>query len=212
MVRNNSYDCSSCGYSYTVKSMNPMLLVCPKCNSTIQDLTGERLSTSFIQADWSFIKISTRGEWKNQGFQVIGRAKFQLLNGYLNAWYLLYTDNSSGWLFDWLGKLAIATTTQYQIDFKEAQKLAPGKRVRLRDRTCDLISMDECERLMYEGEIGLLPFYRPPIFLCEGLLYNEIFVFFMLNIPKEEIIYFEAEKATVQNLKTETLLTFNDWR
>jgi hypothetical protein len=212
MVRNNTYDCSSCGYSHTVKSMNPVLLVCPKCSSIIQDLTGQKLSKSFFQADWSFIKIGTHGEWKKQGFQVIGRVKFQLLNGYLNAWYILYTDRSSGWLFDWLGKLSIATTTQYQIDFKEVQKLTPGKKIKLSDRSCELISIDECERVVYEGEIGALPFFRPPLFLCEGLLGNQASVFFMLNIPKKEIIYLEAEKATIQNLKTETLFAFDDWR
>jgi hypothetical protein len=212
MVRNNTYACSTCSFAYTVKSINPNLLICPQCNSIIQNLTGQKLIVPLFPANWSFVKIGAKGNWKEKTFEVIGRVKLQLLNSYKNAWYILYDDGTSGWLMDGLGSLSIVNTRKQSFEFEDIKKLRPGKSLNLDNRSCEIVSMEECERVMYEGEIGNWTLFKPGFFVAEGLLYNQASVSFFLNIPKKEIMYLEGEKATLENLKAETLIKLDEWR
>jgi hypothetical protein len=178
----------------------------------MQDLTGQKITTSLFPADWSFIKVGSKGAWKDQPFEVIGRVKLQLLNSYKNAWYILYDNGTSGWLFDWLGNLAIGSAYKKDFDFEDIIKLRPGKSINIHENSCEIVCMEECERVMYEGELGNWKHFKRGIFVADGVLYNQASIFFLIDIPKKEIIYLEAGKASLENLKLETVTQWDEWR
>jgi len=212
MVRTNTYSCSECQASYTIKSMNAKLLVCTKCGSVVQDLTNQKLVRKAIPDDWSYIQIGTKGIVDKKQFEVIGRVKLQLFNSYKNAWYVLFEDGLTSWLMDDVGKLSIAQHATKDIEFETIYQLVPGKKVKIKNLTCSLYSMDECEQVYYEGEIGSWAYFSRGFFLAEGILSNHGTVLFFLNIPKKEIQCMDTAPITLENLNPSTILTWDEWK
>lgn len=212
MIRNNTYSCSNCQAIYTIKSMNAKLLVCVKCNDVIQDLTNQKLIRKVFPDDWSYIKIGTKGIANKKQFEVIGRVKLQLFNSYKNAWYILFDDGLTSWLMDDVGKLSIAQHATKDIDFDTIYQLVPGKKVKLKNLTCTLYSMEECEQVYYEGEIGAWAYYSRGFFLAEGVLSNQGTVLFFLNIPKKEIHCMDTASIGFENLNPSTITQWDEWK
>ncbi|MFY8035679.1 MAG: hypothetical protein ACOVMQ_00860 [Cyclobacteriaceae bacterium] len=179
----------------------------------IENQTNVRWSEKVMMpADWSFIKLGTKGEWNKKVFEVIGRVRLQLINSYKNVWYVAFDDRTCGWLFEFNGNMSISPSESIALGFDQIKKLRPGKNITLSTRNCEIVSIEEVERLICEGEVGNWQFFRPNFFLTDGVLYNQVSVFFRMDIPNKLINYFIADRVTLENFKKETFNSWNEWQ
>lgn len=213
MTRNSTIPCPHCNRSYTTQSNEPALIICPSCNGVIENQTNVRWSEKVLMpADWSFIKTGARGEWNKKTFEVIGRVRLQLINIYKNVWYIVFDDRTYGWIFDSNGNMSISPAESLALDFDNIKKLRPGKSISLGTRHCEIASIDEVERVTCEGEVGNWQFFRPHFFLVDGVLSNQVSVFFRMDIPNKQINYFISDRITLENFKKETFNSWNEWQ
>ena len=213
MTRNSTIPCPHCNRSYTTQSNEPALIICPSCNGVIENQTNLRWSEKVLMpADWSFIKTGTRGEWNKKTFEVIGRVRLQLINTYKNVWYIVFDDRTYGWIFDSNGNMSISPAESLALDFDNIKKLRPGKSISLGTRHCEIESIDEVERVTGEGEVGNWQFFRPRFFMVDGVLSNQVSVFFRMDIPNKQINYFISDRITLENFKKETFNSWNEWQ
>ncbi len=213
MPRNSAIPCPHCNRSYTTQSNEPALIICPSCRGVIENKTNVRWSEKVLMPDdWSFIKIGTRGEWNKKTFEVIGRVRLQLINSAKNVWYVTFDDRTYGWLFDSNRNMSISNSDSLAFGFDSVKKLRPGKNVAIGTRNCEIVGIDEVEKVTCEGEVGNWQYFKPRFFLTDGVLYNQVSVFFRMDIPNQLINYFIADRVTLENFKKETFNSWNEWQ
>jgi hypothetical protein len=75
--------------------------VCGNCRTTVRrkgtDLE-EYGKVGEIREDASLLLIGTRGKYKEEGFQLIGRIQLRYRDGTWNEWHMLFDDGDFGWL------------------------------------------------------------------------------------------------------------------
>jgi hypothetical protein len=108
--------------------------------------------------------------------------------------------------------MSISPSESIALGFDQIKKLRPGKNITLSTRNCEIVSIEEVERLICEGEVGNWQFFRPNFFLTDGVLYNQVSVFFRMDIPNKLINYFIADRVTLENFKKETFNSWNEWQ
>ena len=99
-------NCPSCGAEVLFKSAISVFSVCGHCRSMVvrHDMDVESLGEmAQLPDDVSPIKIGTRGKYKNNPFEVVGRLKVAWSEGYWNEWFVLFENGEEGWLAEAMG-------------------------------------------------------------------------------------------------------------
>ncbi|MCL2636267.1 MAG: DUF4178 domain-containing protein [Betaproteobacteria bacterium] len=83
------------------------MAVCEYCRSTLvkdADSVKDIGKMSTVLEDYTPLQLNTSGQWKGQGFELVGRIQLRYESGLWNEWYLLFDDGSDGWLADASGQ------------------------------------------------------------------------------------------------------------
>ncbi|MDQ2747489.1 MAG: DUF4178 domain-containing protein [Acidobacteriota bacterium] len=101
-------NCPNCAAPIEFKNGSTIVLVCPFCRSAIAR-TDKKLEDLGKVADLaeseSPLQIGLRGVWKNNHFELTGRAQFQHeLGGFWDEWYATFSNGWVGWLAEAQGK------------------------------------------------------------------------------------------------------------
>lgn len=101
-------NCPSCAAPIEFKNGSTIVLVCPFCRSAIAR-TDKKLEdlgkVSDIAESESPLKVGLKGVWKNNRFELTGRAQNRHeLGGFWDEWYATFSNGWVGWLAEAQGK------------------------------------------------------------------------------------------------------------
>jgi hypothetical protein len=152
--------CPSCGAMVPFRSSISLLAVCPYCRALSQrkDLDLEKLGVSAqLQPDGTPLQVGSRGAFKGDAFEAIGRVQLKTPAGFWNEWFLAFADGRQGWLGEAQGTYAVSFALKTAAPARK--DLTLGASVALGDRAYEVREVVEASYLAAEGE---LPF-RPPL-------------------------------------------------
>ncbi len=100
------YSCKRCGAPISLRSGASIFAVCPYCSTAHvrSDLSLEEVGkTAELLKDFSALQLGTRGYYlspygKGRRFELIGRVQVGWERGYWDEWYIIFEDNTYGWL------------------------------------------------------------------------------------------------------------------
>ncbi len=148
--------CPSCGAQVAFKSKISLYLVCPACSSFVlrKDLDLERIGViGELQDDGSPIRLGTRGKYKGQNFEVIGRIQLQFPQGYWNEWYLSFPGDKDGWLGETQGIYGVNFKTPVMTPVPAYEQMQPGKRVQINQEVFEVKDVQAATCIGGEGEL-----------------------------------------------------------
>lgn len=93
--------CSSCGAPLGFESKASVYIVCKYCNTSQlrKDASLETIGKiSALKEDYSVIQIGTQGVFDSKRFGVFGRIRLKWQRGTWDEWFIVFEDNSVGWL------------------------------------------------------------------------------------------------------------------
>ena len=94
--------CPGCGSSITFKIGSSVVLVCEFCRSVVArgDRNPEDLGkVAYLVATDSFLGIGLRGRYREEAFEITGRAQFShSAGGVWNEWYAAFPNDRWGWI------------------------------------------------------------------------------------------------------------------
>jgi hypothetical protein len=162
--------------------------------------------------DWSFIQLGTTGTDIDKKFEVIGRVRLQLRNEYKNYWTILYSDNTTGFLYESFGSLAILAPEMNAYN-DDLRKLKAGCKIK-KGENVTLIGdfVEKCESLSLAGEIGNWKEIDPGFFLVQASSAVGYMAVFHINSVTEVVYYFYGKKMNLENLKLQNILQWNEWK
>ena len=112
-----------------------------------------------LPPDLSPFQIGTRGEWKGQGFEIIGRIRVSYAEGSWNEWCLLCGGKTTGWLAEAQGLLMISFAAETSATITDRGDFEPGRKLDAAGEEWTVTDVKETECIACEGE---LPFAAPP--------------------------------------------------
>lgn len=122
--------CPSCGNPVQFRRESSVYSTCDACGSILLrknaniELLGKAAD---LQPDNTPLQVGTRGQYKGQGFEILGRIQIRQEEGFWNEWYLGYDNGSTGWLGEALGEYFVS------FEVKEA-KLPAFRDIALNDK------------------------------------------------------------------------------
>jgi hypothetical protein len=206
------YSCTNCLNNYTARSAVPSIIICDKCNSVIHNTTNIYLSPTDMPDDWSFIQIGTTGTDIDKKFEVIGRTRLQLRNEYKNYWTILYSDNTTGFLYESFGSLVILGPEMHAYN-DDLRKLKAGSKIK-KQANLTLVGdfVEKCESLAFEGEISNWKEIDPGFFVVQTSSIMGYAAVFHIHSVTEVVYYYYGKKMTLENLKLQNILQWNEWK
>jgi len=156
-------DCPQCGAPVTFRSSIAVFAVCEQCRSMVV-LRGADLELIGVMAalppDLSPFQIGARGEWKGRGFEIIGRIRVEWEQGSWNEWCILYDANTTGWLAEAQGLLAISFAAEVAETIPTDRSFfASNLQLKLNGAPWTVVDVKTATYSAGEGE---LPFPAPP--------------------------------------------------
>jgi hypothetical protein len=208
-----SYSCKSCSSLFTSKLNTPYLIVCPKCNAIVfQHPSIDRaIPASRVPDDWSFVQIGTGFVSNEQKYEVCGRIRLQLRNDYKNFWCGVSSAGEHVWLAESFASFAVLGARWTDFD-RAVTDLHAGHVVQLKGGIKlrgDYV--EKCEAISYEGEIGEWKVINDNVYFIQCSSNDNNTAFFLVA-PHREIDYLLGVKATVENLKLENILAWDEWK
>ena len=103
--------CPSCGTPISFRRESSLYATCPSCSSVLlrKDVNVELLGKAAdLQPDNTPLQVGTRGQYKGQAFEIVGRIQIRQEEGFWNEWYLNYRDGRDGWLGEALGEYFVS--------------------------------------------------------------------------------------------------------
>ena len=103
-----TFACPSCGAELVFQSSISLLATCSFCQSMVvrRDMNLENLGkNSAVVEDMSVVQLGTRGIYRKNAFQVLGRVQMTWDGGYWNEWFVYFENGSSAWLAEAQGSL-----------------------------------------------------------------------------------------------------------
>lgn len=104
-------NCPSCGNPIFFRRESSLYATCPACSSVLlrKDVNVELLGKAAdLQPDNTPLQVGTRGQYKGQAFEIVGRIQIRQEEGFWNEWYLNYHDGRDGWLGEALGEYFVS--------------------------------------------------------------------------------------------------------
>lgn len=204
------YSCSECGFAYMSRFSDPVLIACPGCGNILKTSVGN-VSRRSPPDDWSFIQIGTKGVYNQQHFEVTGRIRLQLRNEYKNYWCIAYNENSSAFLYESFGSLAIldGEFKNYQGDVR---KLKAGHKIK-HDKSLVLTGefVEKCESITYEGEVGNWKEFQPGFFIVQAGTSNGWIATYRI-VDSSRAYYYLGNKSSLEKLKLEKIREWDEWK
>lgn len=151
--------CPSCGHPVDFKLESSIYSTCPSCQTVLMrtDLDVRNIGrAAIVQSDPSPLKIGTRGQFQGRSFEIIGRTQAIQPDGFWNEWFILFSDQTTGWLSESIGEysLTVPGTLDNPPDF-EAIKL--GQTITQDGVEYIVANKGQAEVVAFEGELNFKP-------------------------------------------------------
>jgi predicted RNA-binding Zn-ribbon protein involved in translation (DUF1610 family) len=152
-------NCPSCGASIPFKAGSSVFAICGYCQSMVlrKGAALEDLGKiSEVMDDGSPVRLGMTGKLGKRDFQVAGRIQLKWQDGIWNEWFLLFSDNETGWLGEGQGMFFVTFQKPApQGVIPGFEQLAPGQKLTISGKPFQ-VSWKETSRCV-SGE-GELPF------------------------------------------------------
>lgn len=151
--------CSACNGEINPKNRFSVLVECPYCHTTYRKVENAFTNTGKIASlppDMSFVQVGTTGQYDGKSFTVIGRIKVGWRNGNWNEWWLQFSDDSTGWLADFIGEFCIS----FPGKLEHQPKIEDLKVDQVIDIAGTPMVITDLKKITYIGFEGELPFER----------------------------------------------------
>ena len=150
--------CPSCGNPVRFRRESSLYSTCDACGSIMlrKDANIELLGKAAdLQPDNTPLQVGTRGQYKGQGFEILGRIQIRQEEGFWNEWYLGYDNGSAGWLGEALG--------EYFVSFEVKEPKLPAfkdihlsKKLKLKGTDFYVTNIGQSIVSSYEGELPFI--------------------------------------------------------
>ncbi|MCX5905972.1 MAG: DUF4178 domain-containing protein [Deltaproteobacteria bacterium] len=204
--------CPSCGAAVVFQSPASIQAICEYCNSTLvrQDMNLENVGKmAELQKDGSPLQLRAEGEYRKKHFIVVGRIQLRFEQGFWNEWYLLFDDQSDGWLGESRGTYAVSFRAKVSKPLPRFANLHPGDPVALQGLSYEVVDREKAFCVGGEGE---LPFsihagYEAPVVDLSG----EENRFATLDYSEEPPLVFLGEYVEFDQLHLSGLREIDGW-
>lgn len=202
--------CPSCGAQVPFRTSILLLAVCPFCRALVRrkDLDVEKLGESAqLQPDGTPIQVGTRGTYRGEPFEVVGRVQLKTSRGFWNEWFLMFGDKKQGWLGEAQGTYAVSFPTEAEVP--ALGDLSLGSKIEIGKTVYEVRELVEASYLAAEGE---LPF-RPPLGekAMSADLIAEKYRFATIDWSENPPVVFTGEYAGFDSLGFANLKKFEGW-
>jgi hypothetical protein len=147
--------CPSCGANVNFVSKSSIFAVCSFCQSTLvrQDMNLEAIGKmAELQDDLTPLQIGTKGKFKDEQFELIGRLKVGYRDGSWNEWLAAFPQEKLGWLAEAQGFYAICFPVECEVP--STHILKPGFRTQLGSAGAfEVEDVHDVHCLFSEGEL-----------------------------------------------------------
>jgi hypothetical protein len=197
-------NCPSCGASITFQSAVSILAVCDYCRSTLvrHDLELENIGRmAELLADASPVQLQTQGRYHGKAFTVVGRIQLRYAQGLWNEWYLLFDDQSGGWLGETLGNYVVTFLVKVPETIPPFSELRVGQPLRLQGKVYEVSNLENAQCIGGEGELPLLvgPGYVAPVVDLRGVGTDKAFA--TLDYSEDPPLVFIGEQVEFKTLR-----------
>ena len=148
--------CPSCGAEVLFRSADSILAVCEFCRSTLlrkgQDLENLGKMAELME-DTSPVQLGTEGRYQGRHFAVVGRIQLKYDAGIWNEWYLLFDDQSTGWLGETPGLCAVSFLLPPPEPCPAFEELEVGRHFTLNSRDFQVVNLEQPRCIAGEGEL-----------------------------------------------------------
>lgn len=163
-------NCPQCGAPAPFRG-TAVSLVCEYCGSTVvRTGVDVRLlgKVSALLDNGSPILLGAQGRHGGVPFQIVGRLQLRHLRGTWNEWYLLFADDSAGWLADAQGSYSLTRPGDRRVVARLAGRdaVAVGTWLEIQGTSYMVV---ERRAAQYQGAEGVLPFEAEP-----GLTFHSV--------------------------------------
>lgn len=150
------FPCPACGGEVDFKSRFSVFQVCPYCASMLlrTDKDLESLGkTASLPPDMSPFQLGTTGQIDRRHFTIIGKQRMVYDDGNWNEWYIVFDDQSYGWLGEAQGFLSVSTLAEDQ-HVPNLKGIWNGLQVNLKG---NYYEVEDIKKVTCGGSIGELP-------------------------------------------------------
>ena len=148
--------CPSCGASVAFQSNVSVLAVCAYCRTTLLDVDGriENLGRmAELAQDRSRLQIGAQGVYRQKPFTVVGRIQLQFEQGLWSEWFLLFSDQSTGWFSEAAGAYSVSFQRSLTVAVPTYSELHPGSALRLNNTEWTVTNVERATCVTGEGEL-----------------------------------------------------------
>lgn len=161
-------NCPNCGAPIRFRSSDLPVKVCDYCRSTIRR-NGEDLekigTVAEVPEDVSPLQIGVRGRDGDLGFELLGRVRWRYEDGAWNEWLAMFSDGSTGWLGESMGRYMLLREVQTgRANSTALRLLADGRAVPVgTEATIDKVEyrVSDVKTVRVVASEGELPFPAP---------------------------------------------------
>lgn len=160
--------CPACAVELVFISKSSLYSVCKACGNLVlrKDLEVELVGAlGQLQDDGSPIQLGTRGRFRGDGFEVVGRIQLRFPYGFWNEWHLLFGPSKAGWLGEAQGTYVVTFLTPSEERLPDPPTLRPGQEISINRESFWVKDIQVATCVGGEGE---LPFrvesgYQAPV-------------------------------------------------
>lgn len=152
--------CPGCGADVAFKSAASVLSVCQYCNTTalrtddgVRDI-GKRAA---LFEDYSPLRIGTAGIYESHAFTLVGRIQMRYEAGGWSEWYVLFDDNTNGWLSDASGQFTMLRNEGPYAQALSFESISPGIPVLYKGTAYYAADVRSAQACGFEGELPFNP-------------------------------------------------------
>lgn len=164
--------------------------------------------------DWSPVKIGTKGFYKDRSFEVIGRVRLQLQEGYKNYWCFWSTgEKKYGWLAESLGEYMICDGSFFELDDPASISFTAGEKLVLPgEARVSVDYIDKCEKVDVEGEVTSWPYYRQGFQTVQAQNNSAIAAYFFIRHDVKMLKFLVGETVDYAILNLQEIRTWDEWK
>jgi len=202
--------CPACGKVVSFASQKTNVAICPVCWAPLLRTEGRVVlkSVAIIQDSKDLIQPGTTGEWKGNGFSVLGRARVWFDESVFNYWTIEWSNKEIGLLGEGYGLYSILSPIALPQQFKSEslQKLRTGSFIELIHGEEGLLEKKQkAIDLEIEGELLLMDdFLKLTVYdFASAWNWNiSLFDFGKDNIMAYEVNYISGSSLQLNSIRT----------
>ena len=152
--------CPGCGAPVDFSSAQSTHAICGYCQSSVVR-DGETLKRIGKMAelfdDHSPLQLQTSGNWRGQGFTLVGRLQYKYPEGTWTEWHAMFADGSSAYLGEDNGAYVFSVKQTVPRELPLAERFILGATTAINGQSFSVASNQQVMLLSAQGELPHLP-------------------------------------------------------